>query len=181
MSGLLKTLQDNFTAVLVTTFVGVLTACSGYIVEWVKTSLNRANQRTERYQTLATDLSNHTFSVELQHEFLAHNWTTEPTLSGLIKEYNDSITKLRRNEYVYYQWLARYWGPDAVKEFEQIMDVVKRIDAVIHGLNDQLELVNITKKQPKIDESRAAQAATSLKPLTVDLTQRTKAFLTRTR
>jgi hypothetical protein len=181
MNAILEKLGENLTAVLITTVVGVLTACSGYIVEWVKTGLNRANLRTERYTTLATDLSNHVFSAELQQEFLEHNWTSEPTLKSLVDEYNTSITKLRRCEYVYYQWLSRYWGTEAMAEFEEIMKLVKQIDGVIHGLNDQFELVGITKSQPKVDETLAKQTAAALKPLVECLTKRTKAFLTRTR
>ena len=178
---MLETLQNNFSTILVTTVVGILTALSGYIVEHVKGALNRADLRIERYQTLSTDLSSHVFSVELNQEFFENNWTTEPALRPLVEEYNASITKLRRNEYVYYQWLARYWGAGAVQEFEQIMVVVKSLDKMIHSLNDQFELINITKTQPKMDEARASKVALEMRPLVEELRAKSKAFLTATR
>jgi hypothetical protein len=178
---LFTTLREHFTTVLVTTFAGILTIFSGYIVETIKTAVNRADLRVERYQSLSTDVSSHLFSVELLQEFFEHNWTTEPTLKDLLTEYNTSITKLRKNEYVYYQWIARYWDKSALKEFEDIMSLVKKIDHAVHGLNDEFELVNLTKKQPKVNPERAKATAKEMKPLVEDLANKTKAFFTETR
>jgi len=143
-----------------------LTAFSGYIVEGVKFRLNRADLRIERYQTLATDISQHTFSTELVQEFFQENWTTLPTLKWLMPDYNTSITTLRKKEFVYVQWLHQYWDEKREADFTELMQLVRDIDRTIHSLNDELEKVeNDNKNHPKVDEQRARKTAADLEPL----------------
>jgi hypothetical protein len=171
-------LSQHATAVVTTTLVGILTAFSGSIVEGVKFRLNRADLRIERYQTLATDISQHAFSVELVHEFFKENWTTLPTLKWLISEYNTSITTLRKKEFVYLQWLHHYWDEMHEAEFTELMNVAREIDRAIHGLNDELEKVeNDNKNHPKVDKQRASKTAAELEPLVRSLREKAAVFL----
>ncbi len=159
-------LSQHAAPVLTTTLLGILTAFSGYIVEGVKFRLNRADLRIERYQTLATDISQHTFSTELVQEFFQENWTTLPTLKWLMPDYNTSITTLRKKEFVYVQWLHQYWDEKREADFTELMQLVRDIDRTIHSLNDELEKVeNDNKNHPKVDEQRARKTAADLEPL----------------
>ncbi|MFO0951481.1 MAG: hypothetical protein U0835_10085 [Isosphaeraceae bacterium] len=169
---------DNARGFLATLLVGILAALSGQIIENVKFRLNRADLRIERYQSLASELSAFAFSVELTQEFLEHNWTSLSTLKWLIPEYNNAITSLRKNEFVYRQWLSHYWGKQQVDAFNRIIDTAKKIDRTVHGLNDELEKVeNDNACHPKVDESRARATAAELKPLAEELARSTAAFL----
>ena len=171
-------LSRHATAVVTTTLVGILTAFGGFIVEEVKFRLNRADLRIERYQTLATDIGQYTFSVELVHEFFTENCTTLPTLKWLITDYNTSITILRKKEFVYLQWLHQYWDEERGSEFAELMTVARQIDHAIHGLNDELEKVeNDNKNHPKVDEERASKTAAELGPLVQSLREKAASFL----
>jgi hypothetical protein len=171
-------LWQHATGFVTMTLLGILAAFSGCIVEGVKFRLNRADLRSDRYQSLATELSNFVFSVELVQEFFEANWTTLPTLKWLIPEYNTSITNLRKNEYVYLQWLHHYWGEERAEQFAEIIKVVKKIDRTIHSLNDELEKVeNDNKNHPKVNEERAQKAATELKSSLKSLQEKTRDFL----
>jgi hypothetical protein len=103
---ILAFVKQHFVTFMTTVVTGVLAACSGCIVENVKFGLNKADQRTKQYETLALEISKFVFATELNEEFLDNNWTKKKTVEWLIGDYNKAITNLRENEYVYMQWLA---------------------------------------------------------------------------
>ncbi len=175
---ILGILREHLTTFVTTTVVALLAVFSGQITETVKFALNRADARSDKYNSIAVELSNFVFTVELQQEFLANDWTTLDTLKWLNGDYNTAITSLRKNEYVYLQWLSHYWDQSRVSEFQDIMKTVKSIDTTIHSLNEQCELVTLGKSQ-KIDKDRAAETARQLEPRMKELQEKTNAFLTK--
>ena len=176
----LDILREHLTTFVTTTVVAVLAVFSGQITESVKFALNRADARSDKYKSIAVELSNFVFTVELEQEFLEHDWTTLDTLKWLNGDYNTAITSLRKNEYVYLQWLGHYWDRSRVAEFQDIMKTAKGIDATIHRLNDQYELVEQRKSQ-KVDKDKAAETAKQLEPRLKELQEKTEAFLTKLR
>lgn len=176
----LGVIREHLATFVTTTLVAVLAVCSGQITETVKFALNRADARSDKYNSIAVELSNFVFTVELQQEFLANDWTSLDTLKWLNGDYNTAITSLRKNEYVYLQWLGHYWDRSRVSEFQDIMKTAKDIDHMIHRLNDQYELVNDGKSR-RVDKDRAADVAKQLEPRLKELQEKTEAFLTKLR
>jgi hypothetical protein len=183
--GWMESIVNSLRTQAATWFVGfviaMLTLFSSQITEYVKFALNSADLRSKYYEELAVDLSEYAFEAELTVEFIANGWTTETALVPLIKEYNDSITKLRKKEYVYLSWTARFWGRQLAEDVTGVYERVKLFDKAIHALNDEFEAVNITKSKPKIDPARAQQELTSLRPALQNLQTVSKAFLIKLR
>jgi hypothetical protein len=168
MSGLWTAIETSFRTQLATWIVafliGILGLFSSSITERIKFALNRANLRTTQYEELASETSSYIFSTELMAEFLEKGWTTKPTMTELLKDYNASITTLRRKEFVYSSWIRRFWGPDKVAVFKSFMSTVREFDAELHSLNNEFEKVNITGTQTKISDKAAADAVNHMKP-----------------
>jgi hypothetical protein len=170
--------QKHFTTFLTMTLVGLITLFSGSIVESVKFQLNRADLRSERYQSLSVDLSSYVFSVEIVQEFLQENWTPLGALEQIIPQYNTAITNLRKNEYVYLQWLHQYWDERKMDQFNEIMEIARQIDHKIHSLNDEFGRVrDDNKNYPRVNEERARKVVAEIKPLLESLQEKTQLFL----
>jgi hypothetical protein len=179
---LIQSLKTSLKTQTGTWFVGAVIAILGIfsdkITESIKFALNRADLRTKQYEELAADVSSHLFSAELTTEFIENNWTTKQAMTDLLKDYNASITTLRRKEFVYLSWLEKYWGCGKVAAFQSLMQVVGEFDLSLHSLNDEFEAVNITGSKPKVDELRTADATKRLKPTVVELRKQVHQFLT---
>lgn len=178
---ILKSFEDQAATWFIGALIALLTAFSSRIVESVKFALNRADLRAKNYEELSIDLSEFVFSAELNHEFLANDWTTRETLTGLIKEYNDSITKIRKKEYVYSAWIEKYWGKKYLRDFSTVMGLIKAFDKIIHSLNDEFESVNIKKTKEKVDHKRAQEVVAQMGPKLDELKAKTHALLTKLR
>jgi hypothetical protein len=129
---------------LVAFLIAILGLFSSRITESIKFSLNRADLRTKQYEELASEVSQYIFSAELNAEFIQNDWTTKQTMTELLKEYNKSITTLRKKEFMYLSWIQKYWGKNETAQFESFMKTVREFDLAIHSLNDEFEAVNIT-------------------------------------
>jgi len=168
---------------LATWFVGVIIALLGVfsskLVECAKFALNKAELRSKNYEEFSTDLSEFVFAAELNKEFLEKNWTTRDTLVDLATTYNNSITKLRKKDYVYLSWIKRYWGSDSATLYLQTFDTIREYDQAIHSLNDEFEAVNIKKTQEKVSPDRAAAAATAMNAIVQKLRNQTDELLTK--
>jgi hypothetical protein len=57
------------------------------------------------------------------------------------------------------------------------MELVKRIDKIVHSLIDELEKVSILGSQEKVASDRAINTATELKPLITELRAKTTTLL----
>jgi hypothetical protein len=184
-TGWLESIGQSLKTQTATWFVGcviaLLTVFSSKITESVKFAINRAALRPKYYEEIATDLSDFIFEAELNLEFVENGWTTADSLVPLIRSYNDAITKLRRNEYVYFSWLGRYWGDDKVAEFSTVVDNVKKFDQALHSLNDEFGEVNIKKSKPTVDAVKGKRAAEAMKTALRPLQQTAKDLLTRLR
>ncbi len=164
LDGILKSLKTQTATWFVGLVIAMLGLFSARITESVKFALNRADLRTTQYEELATEVSQYICIAELNTEFIEYEWTNRRSLTGLISEYNESISTLRKKEYVYLAWIQKFWGEGEVARFEEFMNAVREFDSAIHSLNDQFEAVNITEKQEKVDPERAKEALELLIP-----------------
>ncbi len=147
--------------------IGILSVFSDNLAERIKSALNRANAREDRYAALSNELSGYIFDCELIEEHLAKGWTAKDELTPIVNDYNKDITDLRRNEYANRALLARYWNKERRDEFVALMKEILTIDSTVHGLNDELEQVIILKKQERVDPTRAEASADELQKLLV--------------
>jgi hypothetical protein len=162
-SDLRSSLRQKTSTYVVTAVFGILTVFSDHFAGNIKSALNRANDRGDRYAALSRQLSGYVFDCELVQEYLANGWTTRDGLVPVITDYNNDITNLRRDEYANRAMLTRYWSKDRRNDFAAIMKDALAIDSIMHGLNDEFEKVNILKSQPRVDQVRATAAAAELK------------------
>jgi len=162
---------------LVAFAVAMLGLFSSHITESVKFALNRADLRTKQFEELATEISHYIFSAELNTEFIEHDWTTKATMTELLKEYNESITILRKKEFVYQSWIQKFWGENEADQFESFMKYVREFDSSVHSLNDEFEEVNIKGSKPKIDRKRAEEVLKVMKPAIDNMRKQGRALL----
>jgi hypothetical protein len=132
-AAMLETFKSQAATWFIGAVIAILTVFSGKIVESLKFSLNRANLRTKNYEQLSQDLSEFVFMAELNHEFLENDWTTKPTLTGLLNDYNDSKTKVRKSEFVYRSWISKYWDKSQLEKFSHVMELIKSYDRILHS------------------------------------------------
>ena len=158
--------------------VGVLALFSSQVTESIKFALNRADARTRQYEELATEVSQYIFAAELTVEFIEKDWMTKQSLTGLVKDYNESITTLRKKEFVYLAWIRKYWGTEQMVQYRNFMQSVRSLDSAIHSLNDEIEAVNITGSKPKVDRQRAEEALKVMKPAVEAVRRNGELFLT---
>jgi hypothetical protein len=151
-----------------TWFVGVLIAIlslfSSKLTDTIKAALNRADLRTNSFEQIARDLSEYVFVTELVQEYLQGGFTGAAAIEPTVKDYTDSITKLRKNELVYRSWLARYWSARDLNTFSRVMNDVRGLDHVVHELNGELDLI-ARKKKEEIDGTRAKDVAAKMTPV----------------
>lgn len=134
--------------------------------------------KAERYKLLITELDNYVFSTEIMNEFLQNNWTTLPTLQLINPQYNLSTTNIRKNENSNLLMLKHSSNQEKEKQYEEIMELVNKIDQLLHSLNDEFEKVqNDNKNHNKVDEERAKKTADELKPLLISLKEKKESFL----
>lgn len=166
-----------------TWFVGVVLALLGVfsdkIVAAAKFGMNRSDLRAQNYADLSTDLSALVFLSKQITEYLENGWTTREGMSPLIIDYNNAFTKVEEKEYVYRSWLKKYWGDSYLKSLTATFDYIDEFDKVLHSLNDEFELVNITKTKSKVDAERASAAAKKMKSIVTDLGNNVSMLLTR--
>jgi hypothetical protein len=146
---------------LVAFLIGILTIFSSKLSENIKFAVNKADLRTKYYEELVSDVSEFNFEAEFWAEEVRHNRTTEPSLKQTVSEYDTSITKLRKKEWVYQSWIKRYWEEKQAAAFSQYVSTVKAFDLEAHSLNDEIEAV-VNKKKDKFDQSTSEAAAQRL-------------------
>lgn len=124
----------------------ILAVFSDKIIENIKFSLNQADHRSKLYEELSRDLSEFIFIAELNIECLEKGQTETSPCYVIRKEYNDSITKLRKQEYVYLSWLKRFWKNRDVELFCEIVEKIKAFDSEYHTFNDEFGKPDISRK-----------------------------------
>src|SRR5450759_3347923 len=163
-SGLGSSLRTQTATWFVGAVIALLSVFSSHLTEGVKASINRADLRTKSYEELSKDLSEYVFVSELCQEYIEHGWTSRDDMVPLIKEYNDAITKLRKNEFVYLSWLSRYWGKAEVEVLSKVMATARKFDQQVHALNDDFEAVNVKKSKKTIDKETGKKASEDMRP-----------------
>ena len=163
-SGLGSSLRTQTATWFVGAVIALLSVFSSHLTEGVKASINRADLRTKSYEELSKDLSEYVFVSELCQEYIEHGWTSRDDMVPLIKEYNDAITKLRKNEFVYLSWLSRYWGKAEVEVLSKVMATARKFDQQVHALNDEFEAVNVKKSKETIDKETGKKASEDMRP-----------------
>jgi len=161
--------QNKLFVVLIVELVVISVGFFGGLLKFDPQQVERKIREVEQYKALSTGLNKFVFAAEILHEFLSNQWTTKTAMVSSVTEYNEAITDLRTNEASNLQLLQIH--PDKNKEalFKEIMELVKRIDKSVHGLNDELEKVSILGTQEKISPGLATTTATELKPLITEL------------
>lgn len=136
-----------------TWFVGLIIALLGifssHITESVKFSLNKADLRSQKYETLATEVSNYIFASDTLIEFVEHDWMTRKNAKEIEADYDKSITILKQKEFIYLAWIQKYWGNEYVELFESFMNSIDEFGYSARELNtefDRLELDSTIKK-----------------------------------
>lgn len=162
---------------IVTTVFTIVTVFSDTLAGNIRSALNRADARDEKYAVLSRQLSDYLFECKLIEEYLNNGWTTREAFTPIVLDYNNDITDLRKNEYVDRAILAKYWNKDRRAEFVTIMNDIHGVDSTIHSLNDEMEQVNILKTKEKIDPVRAKSTATDLQNKLALLTPETEGLL----
>lgn len=177
ISSMISSFRSQAATLFVAFIIGLLTLFSSKITESVKYALNSADLHSKYYEELSMDLSEFVFQAELTTEVVENGWTTTEILVPLIKDYGDSITKLRKKEYVYLSWIQRFWKEDKLADLLRAFEAVKKFDKEIHALNDEFELVNILKTHKKVDPIRGKQVAVRLGPALSNLQRQSKELL----
>lgn len=178
MGTIKEKLKEHFIAVLITTFVGLLTFFSDKIVERVKLSINRANLRTTHYESMASGISSYVYACENVTEFYANGWTNKSSLEAVVPDYNNAIVVLRKNEYVFIGLLGRYWEKEDINRFQSLMETVKKIDFHIHSMNAEAQAV-ITGKQELANRAVTKPITDKLLILTKELEKKVVDFLSK--
>jgi hypothetical protein len=170
-------LLENLSSFVIAGVIALLTVFSDRIVGDIKFAMNRADLRTTRYETVAATLSNHVYATENVAEYYEKGWTDKASVEMLGKWYNETITELRKQEFVTLALLHKYWDEDDVERFSQLMTDIRNADATIHDLNPEATAIaNGTKKTA--DPAVTKPIVDRLKPLIQRLRTSLTAFLT---
>jgi hypothetical protein len=175
--GLAQSFKQQAAIYIVTAVFAILTVFSNTIADRIKTALNYADAREDRYATLARQISGYIFDCELIEEYLVNGWTTRDALVPIISDYNKDITDLRRNEYVNRAMLAKYWNKARRNQFDSLMAQILKVDSTVHKLNDEYEKVNILKTEAKVGPTRASANSAELHNLLATFKPEAENFL----
>jgi len=162
---------------LVAFIIAILGLFSSRIIESIRVALNRADLRIKQYEELASDISQYIFVAEYNTEMIENNWTSRQTIIDMVKEYNESITSLRKKEFIYLSWIQKYWSKKEILQYEAFMNSVKDFDSALHLLNKEINAVIITKTKIKIDRKDADKALIVIKPAVQNVRTRGRKLL----
>ena len=161
--------QNKLFAVLILELVIISVGFFGGLLKYDPVSVEQKIREVEQHKTLKSGLNKFIFVTENFHEFLSNHWTTKTAMVQIATQYNEAISSLRENESSSLQLLQIDPDKNKVSQFEDVMELVKRIDKSLHGLNDQVEKVSILGVQEEIDPDRATTVANELRPLITEL------------
>lgn len=177
MATFLESLKDKLVVIIVTTFVGIITVFSDKIVGAIKTEVNKADQRPAQEEVIAADLSLFIFFAENVLVDLTKNQTTKPVLASVIPPYNDQITSLRKNEYVYLAAIQRYWDKPVVEQYETVFKDIRSVDKAIHDFNDVFAEIDAGTKD-KADAAAIKPRVNAASDAVAELEKSSKLLLT---
>jgi hypothetical protein len=91
--------------------------------------------------------------------------------------YNDAVTSLRRNEYVYLASIQRYWDKLTTEQYETFFADVRSVDRAFHAFNDEFGAVDEGTKQ-KVDPAKTKELAPAVAAAVAKLEQSSTILLT---
>jgi len=169
-------LRENWQTTAITLLVATFAVFPNYLIEQIKGSLNRADERFVQFRQLSEDLSEHIFNCEVFEEYYQKGWTTKEGLTPVANDYNRSITTLRKREQLYYAIIKRYWRSQHLAQFEKLMGEVKELDSAVHELNPEAEKV-VNGTQAKADPKVVVPILSRIHPHVQQLTRDTSDLL----
>jgi len=176
MSNFLTQIKSNLVTAIITTLVAIVTLFSDKIVGDIKFELNKADLRVSSYEKFTASISTFVFNAENVAGFYQNGTTTKTSLHLVVDPYNTSIDDIRKQEYITYGILTRFWTKDDIGRFEKMMETVKRIDLQIHALNPEAELIE-NGKEDHADPKITAPIVKQLNALNRELEIRVKTFI----
>jgi chemotaxis protein CheY-P-specific phosphatase CheC len=145
--------KEKLGVILLTMVASVATIFSDQIVGGIKAELNMADQRPAQQEKIAKDISAFIFAVENMIEFASKNMTAKNELHFVVEPYNAAVEALRKNEYVYFSAVHRYWDEPIIRQYEVFFADVRSVDAALHQFNDEYAAVE-SGAQKKADEAK---------------------------
>lgn len=163
-----ESIKEKSGIFILTTIISIVTVFSDRLVGDIKAEINKADQRPAQQEKIAQDISVFVFTVENMIEFAAKNMTAKNELEFVVTPYNNAIDTLRKNEYVYYSSIHRYWDEPVMSQFLVFFSEVRSVDAALHKLNEEYKKV-VSGTKVRADEAElrplvkdASSAATKL-------------------
>jgi hypothetical protein len=169
-------IKERLGTILITLIVGIATLFSNSIISRIDFSLNHRKLISDNYNTLIQDISDHIFNIEIIEEYFSKNLTGKTSLKFTIDPYNNSITKIRRNEYYNLTYLNKYCTKEEVAMFREVMKGIKEIDLLIHEFNEEGEKI-MNDEIIKADEKFSKSIADKIKPKLTKLDDNINLFL----
>jgi hypothetical protein len=117
------------------------------LADRLKTGLNIANQRTAQYKEIATVYSTFTYGVDGIYQMYDEGINLRRINIGfakdIVKSYNDALTQLMNNQYVYKDEIKKLWGTtffvihtDVPHKYESLFRYVDSVvDPAVHSMN----------------------------------------------
>lgn len=176
-TGLGASLRNQAATWFVGTVIALLSVFSSNLTEGIKDSIHRSDLRAKSYEEMAQDLSAYVFASELWWEYIDHGWTSREAITPLMTKYNESITTVRKKEFVYLSWLSRSWGKADVKMFADVMVTLRALDHTIQTLNDEVIAVAFKGSKETIDRDKGKAASLAMRPILDTLRGQVQALL----
>jgi hypothetical protein len=118
-------LLNQVSGLLVAMVLAILGLFSGKLVETIKFALNRADLRSKYYEQIAVDISHLVFITSQIIRVYDSAWIGDDGKRALAEEYDGTMNKVFRMEYVYLFWVKRYWGRSKYQLFIKMMDALR--------------------------------------------------------
>jgi hypothetical protein len=150
---------------LLTALITLLTLFSNTLTERIKTALDRAEARQDKFTKLSDDLGMFLFDCELMQKDLAEGSSKQAFKENVAGDFNASITSLLASEYSNRAMITHYWNAETADEFEGIMSDVKGIEPVVRDVNLQLQDEKTDKFTPELASKVSVEIGTRLDPL----------------
>lgn len=116
------------------------------LADRLKTGLNVANERTAQYKEIATVYSTLTYGVDGIYQLYDEGITLGGINIGfakdIVKSYNDALTQLMNNQYVYKDEVKKLWGKELFfihtgvpDKYDSLFRYIGLVDPAVHAMN----------------------------------------------
>ena len=129
-----------------TIVTGILTTCSQYIADNIKTGIDKSQLRNQYFNAIACDLSKFNFDAETVYntyfEAKINNGIGVDYITKLVNDYNTDLGNLRSREYLYRAQVNKGWGSKfiffntrKVSDFDGLYNSIRQLDSAVHLTN----------------------------------------------